>query len=131
VSHKVSTNSPELTSYGEGLQRIFEIALAFLSCKNGVLLLDELETAIHYSLLVDFTKFIQELAVNFNVQVFITSHSKECIDAFVDNEFNNGEISAFFLKNENNNIKAISVTGEKLKHYIDSINFDLRGKNNG
>ena len=120
-----------ITSYGEGLQRIFEIALSFAYCKNGVVLIDELETAIHYSLLVDFTKFIQELAVKFNVQVFITSHSKECIDAFVNNEFKNDEVSAFFLKNENNNIKAVSVTGEKLKHYIDSVNFDLRGKNNG
>jgi len=123
--------SVDITSYGEGLQRIFEIALSFAYCKNGVLLIDELETAIHYSLLVDFTKFIQELAVNFNVQVFITSHSKECIDAFVNNEFKNDEVSAFFLKNEDNNIKAVSVTGEKLKHYIDSVNFDLRGKNNG
>jgi len=123
--------SVDITSYGEGLQRIFEIALSFAYCKNGVVLIDELETAIHYSLLVDFTKFIQELAVKFNVQVFITSHSKECIDAFVNNEFKNDEVSAFFLKNENNNIKAVSVTGEKLKHYIDSVNFDLRGKNNG
>jgi AAA15 family ATPase/GTPase len=123
--------SVDITNYGEGLQRIFEIALAFAYCKNGVLLIDELETAIHYSLLVDFTKFIQELAVKFNVQVFITSHSKECIDAFVKNEFNNDEISAFFLKNEENNIKAVSVTGKRLKHYIDSVNFDLRGKNNG
>ena len=124
-------NSVDITSYGEGLQRIFEIALSFAYCKNGVLLIDELETAIHYSLLVDFTKFIQELAVKFNVQVFITSHSKECIDAFVNNEFKNDEISAFFLKNEDNNIEAVSVIGKKLKHYIDSVNFDLRGKNNG
>jgi len=123
--------SVDITSYGEGLQRIFEIALSFAYCKNGVLLIDELETAIHYSLLVDFTKFIQELAVKFNVQVFITSHSKECIDAFVNNEVHNKDISAFFLKSIKNNIKAISVTGEKLKHYIESVSFDLRGSNNG
>ena len=123
--------SIDITNYGEGLQRIFEIALSFAYCRSGVVLIDELETAIHYSLLIDFTKFIQELAVKFNVQVFITSHSKECIDAFVNNEFNNEDISAFFLKNENNNIKALSVTGEKLKHYIDNIDFDLRGNHNG
>ncbi|MBG6243325.1 MAG: ATP-binding protein [Candidatus Symbiopectobacterium sp. Dall1.0] len=41
----------DLTSYGEGIQRIFYIALAFASCRNGVLLIDEYETAIHFSLL--------------------------------------------------------------------------------
>jgi len=130
VSHKVSTNSPELTSYGEGLQRIFEIALAFLSCKNGVLLLDELETAIHYSLLVDFTKFIQELARKFNVQVFITSHSKECIDAFVDNKFNNSDINAYILKNTDGKIDYRYVTGDKLASLVESMNIDIRGKKN-
>ena len=123
--------SVDITSYGEGLQRVFEIALSFAYCKNGVLLIDELETAIHYSLLVDFTKFVQKLAVEFNVQLFITSHSKECIDAFVNNEFNNDEVSAYFLKNTDNTIKATSVSGEKLKNYIDTVDFDLRGNKNG
>jgi|GEM_PF-508864 len=100
--------SVDITSYGEGLQRIFEIALSFAYCKNGVLLIDELETAIHYSLLVDFTKFIQELAVKFNVQVFITSHSKECIRAFVENEVYNKDINFYtMLRDENNQIQTI------------------------
>jgi AAA15 family ATPase/GTPase len=119
--------SVDLTSYGEGLQRIFEISLAFAYCKNGVLLVDELETAIHKSLLTDFTKFIQELAIEFNVQVFITSHSKECIDAFVTNEFNNDEISTYFLKANGNLVDATYISGDKLIRFINSIDFDLRG----
>ena len=131
VKHKIPTNSPELTSYGEGLQRIFEIALAFINCKNGVLLLDELETAIHYSLLVDFTKFIQELARKFNVQVFITSHSKECIDAFVNNEFKNDDISAYLLENKDNKISTKYVGGDRLKYLIENISLDIRGNQHG
>ncbi len=123
--------SVDISTYGEGLQRIFEIALSFAYCKNGVLLIDELETAIHHSLLVKFTKFIQELAGTFNVQVFITSHSKECIDAFVNNDFNNDDISAYFLEDEGVNIEAIQINGTDLKEYIESTNFDLRGNKNG
>lgn len=119
--------SVDLTSYGEGLQRIFEISLGFAYCKNGVLLIDELETAIHKSLLTDFTKFIQELAIEFNVQVFITSHSKECIDAFVKNEFENDDISAYFLKANGSLIDATYISGNKLIKFINSIDFDLRG----
>jgi AAA15 family ATPase/GTPase len=123
--------SVDITSYGEGLQRIFEIALAFAYCKNGVLLIDELETAIHYSLLVDFTKFIQELAIKFNVQVFITSHSKECIDAFVDNDVHNEDISAYLLENKNNKISTKYVGGDRLKYLIENIGLDIRGNQNG
>jgi len=122
--------SVDITSYGEGLQRIFEIALSFAYCKNGVLLIDELETAIHYSLLVDFTKFIQELAVKFNVQVFITSHSKECIDAFVNNEFKNDDINAYILKNIDGKIDYRYVTGSKLASLVESMDIDIRGKKN-
>jgi len=127
-SEQFPKKSVNITSYGEGLQRIFEIALSFAYCKNGVLLIDEFETAIHYSLLVDFTKFIQELAIKFNVQVFITSHSKECIDAFVNNGVHNEDISAYLLDNISNNIEAIYIDGEELKEYIDSTDFDLRGQ---
>jgi len=123
--------SVDITSYGEGLQRIFEIALSFAYCKNGVLLIDELETAIHYSLLIDFTKFIQELAVKFNVQVFITSHSKECIDAFVNNEFKNDDISAYLLENKDNKISTKYVGGDRLKYLIENIGLDIRGNQNG
>lgn len=123
--------SVDITSYGEGLQRIFEIALSFAYCKNGVLLIDELETAIHYSLLIDFTKFIQELAVKFNVQVFITSHSKECIDAFVNNGVYNEDISAYLLENKENKISTKYVGGDRLKYLTENIGLDIRGNQNG
>ena len=116
-----------IPSYGEGLQRIFEIALSFAYCKNGVLLIDELETAIHYSLLIDFTKFIQELAIKFNVQVFITSHSKECIDAFVRNNVHNEDISAFLLENKDGNITTKYIGGDRLKYLVENISLDIRG----
>ncbi len=120
--------SIDLTSYGEGLQRIFEISLSFAYCKNGVILIDELETAIHKSLLINFTKFIQKLSIKFNVQIFVSSHSKECIDAFVMNNFKNDEISTYFLDVVDNTTEATLIKGEKLKYYINSIDFDLRGE---
>ena len=75
----------DLSSFGEGLQRIFFMSLLFASAQNGVVLIDEFENAIHTKLIGRFAPFIHELAKTFNVQVFLTSHSKECIDAFVTN----------------------------------------------
>lgn len=78
-------NAMDLMSYGEGLQRIFFTSLLFASAENGVVLIDEFENAIHADLIEIFAPFIHSLAKEFNVQVFLTSHSKECIDSFVKN----------------------------------------------
>jgi len=119
----------DITSFGEGLQRIFEISLAFASCRNGVLLIDELETAIHKSLLINFTQFIQELSDEFNVQVFITSHSKECIDAFIQNDYtDNSELMAYQLKNKNEDFSYKYIEGDRLQSLVESMDLDIRGE---
>lgn len=122
----------DITSFGEGLQRIFEISLSFASCENGIVLIDELETAIHKSMLIDFTQFIQELANEFNVQVFLTSHSKECIDAFVKNNYtNNDELMAFLLENKDGIYEYQYIDGNRLENLIKSRDLDIRGEQNG
>ncbi len=127
VDSKSFNHSVDITSYGEGLQRIFEIALSFAYCKNGVLLIDELETAIHYSLLIDFTKFIQELAIKFNVQVFITTHSKECIGAFVKNNISNEDINfSTMVRDNNNEIKMINYDADTLLNELEQ-DLEIRG----
>ncbi len=117
----------ELSSYGEGLVRIFEVALCIACCRNGVLLIDELETAIHFSMLVRYAEFIQNMAESFNVQIFITTHSKECIDAFASSGCDLNDISAYRLAEKNNSVEAKYISGSDLKYLVDSIDFDMRG----
>ncbi|MCA0426417.1 MAG: AAA family ATPase [Bacteroidetes bacterium] len=117
----------DITEYGEGLQRIFEIALLLGYCKNGVLCIDEVDSAIHKSLLIKFTEFIQKVAKDFNVQVFLSTHSKECIDAFVENDFPDDELTAFALEDgENGRIECNFLAGNKLKQLVETINIDIR-----
>ena len=118
--------SVDITSFGEGVQRIFEIALFFAYAQNGVLLIDEFETAIHKSLLNNFSKFVQELAETFNVQVFLTSHSKECIDSFITNDYKIEDITAYVLKEEDGKIVCKYVEGKRLQTLLNSFNVDIR-----
>ncbi|APS29997.1 ATP-binding protein [Pectobacterium brasiliense] len=126
-SEKSKFSNFDITTYGEGLQRIFYIALSFAASKNGVLLIDEFETAIHYSLLIKFTYFVQKLSENFNVQVFITTHSQECIAAFLNNSGNNKIISGIQLNNKDDEITYKEVDGERLQYLIESLGVDIRG----
>ncbi|MEM6248823.1 AAA family ATPase [Shewanella vaxholmensis] len=126
-SKRTKDKDLDVTYYGEGLQRVFYIALAFSSCRNGVICIDEFETAIHFSLLIEFTKFVQELSEVFNVQVFLTSHSKECIDAFLLNDYSNESISGFFMEKNIDGLNIKQVNGDRFRYLIDNIDLDIRG----
>ena len=117
----------DITKYGEGMQRVFEIALLTGYSGNGILCIDEIDCAIHHSLLVDFSMFLQRLAIEFNVQIFLSTHSKECIDAFVEAKYNdNKEITAYSLAEENGKIVCRYASGERLESLVQFINFDIR-----
>jgi AAA15 family ATPase/GTPase len=127
---KVSSNKQEqvldITEYGEGLQRVFEIALLLGYCQDGVLCIDEIDSALHNSLLIPFSQFVQQVSERFNVQVFASTHSKECIDAFVKNDYKTSDITAYALVEEEGKIKCKYIDGERLEQLVDSINLDIR-----
>ncbi|MFM5423941.1 AAA family ATPase [Aeromonas veronii] len=129
VTHNDATKNKDLSNYGEGLQRIFQIGVLCCGAKNGILAIDELESAIHASLLQKTALLIYQISKKLNVQVFISSHSKECIDAFVSqSDIPSEEINAFSLIEDGNKKRAISFSGDRLKTLLSTINFDLRGQ---
>lgn len=71
-----------LRSLGDGMSRVFGIALALVNAKNGFLLIDEFENGLHYSVQPDIWRMIFESARRLNVQVFATTHSLDCVKAF-------------------------------------------------
>ncbi|HEY6334047.1 MAG TPA: AAA family ATPase, partial [Blastocatellia bacterium] len=71
-----------LRSLGDGMNRLFGIALALASSKSGVLLIDEIENGLHYSVQPDVWRLLFRSAARLGVQVFATTHSWDCISAF-------------------------------------------------
>lgn len=126
VSHKKFPNAVDLTQFGDGLQRIFHISLLFAAARNGILMIDELENAIHHSLLEKFIHFIKQATEEFGIQLFITSHSKECIDMFFENEEASANISAYRLEQVEGKIVCKYSEGKRFSRLIHSFNTDLR-----
>ena len=60
------------------------------------------------------------------MQVFITSHSKECIDAFVRNDYRTEDISGYVLVPDNGGIRCKHTSGPDLKFMVEKVNADLR-----
>jgi len=70
-----------LPMMGEGMVRSMSIILRIANAPNGVVLIDEIENGLHYSILPKLWSVIGEMAKKYNTQVFATSHSLECIKA--------------------------------------------------
>jgi AAA15 family ATPase/GTPase len=72
----------ELSNFGDGLRSLFSIIIVLLTHKEKIVFIDEIENGIHYSLLDDLWEIILKISKEQNVQVFATTHSKECIESY-------------------------------------------------
>ena len=73
-----------LHSMGQGVVRLFEIATVLIKNSNGILLIDEAENGLHYSIQRDFWRMVLQAAHDNNVQVLATTHSADCIRGFAE-----------------------------------------------
>lgn len=75
---------------GDGVLTMMSIGLAIMNAQKGVVILDEFEAAIHYSVLTEIWKFIADLAREYDCQIFAATHSRECIESAVMGACSNG-----------------------------------------
>mgnify|MGYP003526157089 FL=1 len=107
-----------LNSLGDGINRFMAIICAIWSSKDGFLFIDEVENGIHYTNLEKLWKIIFEVSEDANCQVFATTHSKECIEAFNrENEEDNGTFIELY-KNKKDEIVAKTRDFEQLDYSL-------------
>ena len=83
VKHKRLGRAP-LSTFGDGLRRVFTLATTIPQVKNGLMLVDELETAIHTRALERTFGWLIKACVQNNVQLFATTHSIEALDTVIE-----------------------------------------------
>ena len=79
---------------GDGVSRLLSIILAIATSKNGIVLIDECENGIHYSVMPKIWEAIAKAARRYDCQVIGTTHSYECLEAAYDGI--SGELSNDF-----------------------------------
>ncbi len=82
VKLKGESEPVPLRSLGEGMNRLFGLALSLVNAAGGLFLADEIESGLHYSVQVDLWRIIFAVARQLDIQVFATTHSFDCIEAF-------------------------------------------------
>ena len=116
----------KLSIMGDGLNHILTIILSLLNSCNGILLIDEFENGLHYSIQRSLWSFISELAIKLNVQVFATTHSSDCIKSFIDATSTLDESCIIRLeKRKAGEIAVVYCEAEELG-YISNNNIEIR-----
>ena len=116
-----------LQALGGGIFRLFRLYLNFFTARNGIVLIDEIENGIHYSVLRDLWARVRTWMQEWRVQCVVTTHSAECIEAAMEafaDEPNDLSIHNLF-ENESGNIKAATFTGPILEGARD-LNLEVR-----
>ncbi|SFV56550.1 FIG00565050: hypothetical protein [hydrothermal vent metagenome] len=98
-----------LNEFGDGLAKFIALNCLFLSLNNGgIVFIDEIENGIHYTNLDKLWEIILTISKQQNVQVFATTHSKECIESYarVAKRLEDKEITFIELCKREEEIKA-------------------------
>ena len=66
-------------AYGDGMRQLLALRLSFVGASNGVLLIDEIDAGLHWTVMEDVWQLVVKVAKHLNVQVFATTHSFDCI----------------------------------------------------
>lgn len=103
---------------GDGISRLMSIVLAIPMAGDGILLVDEIENGLHWSVMTDIWRSIAQLAHHYNTQIFAATHSWECISSFQEalSALAQSEITGalFRLERKNGEIRTVPYTIEDL-----------------
>jgi predicted ATP-dependent endonuclease of OLD family len=112
-----------LKSMGDGMNRLFNIIIALCNARNGLLLIDEFENGLHWTVQPQVWDIVFRLSERLNVQVFATTHSRDCVTGF-DRAWNQyTHLGAFLrLDAKKDSIEVTEYTNETL---TDAIEMDV------
>jgi hypothetical protein len=78
----------------DGIQRLITILLGIAYYKNGAVLIDQLEDGFYFDHFPSIWKVIYSFSVRYSTQLFISTHSDECLNAVRDTlEANSGDFA--------------------------------------
>ena len=106
-----------LKSLGDGATRLFGTALALVNCRNGFVLIDEVENGLHHSALSAFWRLVLKTAQQYNVQVLATTHGWDCIVGFAKAVCEEDDVQGVLLRleRERNSTKIVQYSKDDLE----------------
>jgi len=73
-----------LTMMGAGFANMLQIAIGIVQTRSRVIIIDEIEDGLHYTTFPKIARALIDFVQESDLQLFISTHSGEFLDAFVD-----------------------------------------------
>jgi AAA15 family ATPase/GTPase len=108
---------------GDGIFKLFSIVLGISDSKNGIYIFDEIENGLHYSAQKVVWQAIIESAKEYNTQIFLTTHSNECLKSLlkvIDDKQFEDNMRLFRIERDDDNTIAVKYSYEELRASIES-----------
>ena len=106
---------------GDGINKLLYIVLSIMDAKDGILLVDEIDTGFHYSMYKDLWRIVSEVSRDYHCQVIATTHSYENITGAVDGVKDYPEDFSFYrLGYDKNELKSFRSSYDLLKSALRS-----------
>lgn len=125
LKHKKTGRSP-LSAFGDGVRRLLLMASSIAKVKGGILLIDELETAIHTEALYPSFSWLVKWCQRMEIQLFATTHSLETVDAVLDATEPETDLVLYRLEPQELQTQVTRIDGERLQRLRLDLGHEVR-----
>lgn len=130
LRHKKLKDMP-ISTYGDGIKKVLVLSNAIAKSSGGILLIDEIETAIHKKYYNDIFQFVIKACKAFGTQAFITTHSLEAIDGILatqdyDRQDESDDIKVVTLKRDGDSTLSRVLSGRDVYKNREAFGFEVR-----
>ncbi|MCY7357371.1 MAG: AAA family ATPase [Rudanella sp.] len=122
-----------LYQFGDGTVKVARILIHLAITKNYRLMVDEIGSGIHFTRLTSYWKTIIQLCDKYQVQLFATTHSLECQQAFIEAleapdmvQYQKDARNISLIENKEGEVKAATYDFEQFEYAL-TIGFNTRG----
>jgi len=114
-----------LNIMGDGFLNFFALLLNTINTENGILLIDEVQNGIYYKKQELLWDVIFDIAEQYNIQIFATTHSFDCVQAFhnsyVKRNLEDDKLRLYRIeRNDNDNYLVTKYNQKELNVYIEN-----------
>jgi hypothetical protein len=129
LSHRRLGNVP-LSIFGDAMRRSVLLSSTISRIQpGGVLLIDEVEAGIHADAQPNFFRWLISAAQQRNIQLFLTTHSLEAVDAMLSSmpaDASEDGLVVYKLERDEQNVNAKRVAGDLLRRLRFDRGLDIR-----
>ena len=102
-----------------GINRVMGITLAMAARPGTVLLIDEIENGIYFKHMKSVWRQVLSFAREYDCQMFISTHSQECLRALVGTTDDLSDVSLWQLSRRGREHTVTQATGDQLRAALD------------